>query len=57
MESALKISKNALGSLKVILSRIAHVLIGLLNSRKEVWPGESEGLQSTNQALIGCRIR
>lgn len=57
MESALKISENALGSLKVILSRIAHVLIGLLNSKKEVWPGESEGLQSTNQALLGCRIR
>ena len=33
MESALKISENAFGSLKIILSRIAHILTGLLNSK------------------------
>ena len=42
MKSALKISENPFGSLKMIISRIAHILTGLLNSKRKVWSSESE---------------
>ena len=57
MQSALNVSKYKFGSLKMILSWSTHVLIGLLNSKRKVWPGKDKVLQSFNKAPIRLGIR
>ena len=57
MQSALNVSKYKFGNLKMILSWSTHVLIGLLNSKRKVWPGKDKVLQSFNKAPIRLGIR
>ena len=42
MKGTLKIPEDAFCNLKVILGRSAHMLTGLLNNKRQVWPGEGE---------------
>ena len=56
-QGSFDISENSLGSKEMSGGGSCHVLIYLMNSKRNVRPGKGEIVQGTNKASITMRIR
>jgi len=55
-ESALKVTKNPLGSNEMNLPGIMHMKVDLLDGVSNVRPRKSQILKSSHKAAVCCRI-